>query len=101
MYKIIGASWHPGCLHASAAAALHFLIVLRRNLTALRHRDEVLQPVLVPFLQQHHTLFELDNTRPHRTGLCGSGAYPDISLAYLFLICHLLNIQFVQGRDNW
>lgn len=54
MYKIIGATadwswlsyWHPGCLHASAAAALHFLIVLRRNLTALRHRDEVLQPVL-------------------------------------------------------
>ena len=41
------------------------LIVIAGNLTGVRYRDEILRPVAVPFVQQHHLIFQQDNARPH------------------------------------
>lgn len=43
------------------------LVVVDGNLNAQRYIDQILRPVLLPFLQQHNnrTLFQQDNARPH------------------------------------
>ena len=41
------------------------LIVIAGNLTGVGYRDEIPRPVAVPFVQQHHLIFQQDNTRPH------------------------------------
>jgi hypothetical protein len=46
------------------------LIVIADNLTGVRYRDEILRPVAVPFVQQHHLIFQQDNTRPHVARVC-------------------------------
>ena len=47
------------------------LVVLEGNLTSRRYIDEVLEPVVVPFLQNHAdvTLYQQDNARPHSARL--------------------------------
>jgi transposase len=50
------------------------LHIIRGNLNAIRYRDEILSPHLVPFLQQHNLTLQQDNARPHVT---------KISTAYL------------------
>ena len=46
------------------------LIVITGNLTDVRYRDEILRPVAVPFIQQHHLIFQQDNARPHAARVC-------------------------------
>ena len=46
------------------------LIVVPRNLTAVRYRDEILRPVAVPLVQQHQMTFQHDNARPHVARVC-------------------------------
>ena len=46
------------------------LIVIAGNLTGVRYRDEILRPVAVPFVQQHHLIFQQDNARPHVARVC-------------------------------
>ena len=46
------------------------LIVIAGNLTGVRYRDEILRPVAVPFVQQHHLIFLQDNARPHVARVC-------------------------------
>jgi hypothetical protein len=46
------------------------LIVIADNLTGVRYRDEILRPVAVPFVQQHHLILQQDNTRPHVARVC-------------------------------
>ena len=41
------------------------LIFIDGNLTAVRYRDNVLTPVVVPFIQRHNAVFQQDNARPH------------------------------------
>ena len=41
------------------------LITVRGNLTALRYRDEILRPHLLPILNRQRELFQQDNARPH------------------------------------
>ncbi|KFM74451.1 Transposable element Tcb2 transposase, partial [Stegodyphus mimosarum] len=42
------------------------LVVIRRNLTAQQYVDEVLRPVVLPFISRHHGLiFQQNNARPH------------------------------------
>ena len=42
------------------------LVTILGTLTAVRYCDEIIQPVVLPFLQQSHgTIFQQDNTRPH------------------------------------
>ena len=41
------------------------LIVIAGNLTCVRYNYEILRPVAVPFVQQHHLIFQQDNARPH------------------------------------
>ena len=42
------------------------LLVLNGTLTGQRYINEVLQPVVLPFVQQHHVVLQDDNARPHR-----------------------------------
>ena len=45
------------------------LIVIDGNMTAQRYRDEVLQPVALPYLRRNlgpNAVFQDDNARPHR-----------------------------------
>ena len=42
------------------------LIVVDGNLTSQRYIDEILRPVVLPFLHQHRAIFQDDNARPHR-----------------------------------
>ena len=46
------------------------LHIIRGNLNAIRYRDEILSPHLVPFLQQHNLTLQQDNTRPHIARIC-------------------------------
>ena len=46
------------------------LIVIAGNLTGVRYRDEILRPVEVPFVQQHHLIFQQDNARTHVARVC-------------------------------
>ena len=46
------------------------LIVVPRNLTAVRYRDEILRPVAVPLVQQHQMTFQHNNARPHVARVC-------------------------------
>jgi hypothetical protein len=41
------------------------LVVIRGNLNAQRYIDEVLRPVVVPFLRQNPGMLMHDNARPH------------------------------------
>ena len=41
------------------------LVTVQGTLTAVRYCDEIIQPVVLPFLQQGHaTIFQQDNARP-------------------------------------
>lgn len=46
------------------------LVVVNGNLTAVRYRDEILRPHVVPFLQQNNLSFQQDNARPHVARIC-------------------------------
>ncbi len=39
-------------------------------LNAQRYRDEILRPIVVPFIHDHHLMLQHDNARPHVTGIC-------------------------------
>ena len=41
------------------------LLVLNGTLTGQRYINEVLQPVVLPFVQQHHVVLQDDKARPH------------------------------------
>ena len=47
------------------------LVVVEGNLTSRRYIDEILEPVVVPFLQNHAdvTLYQQDNARPNSARL--------------------------------
>ena len=40
------------------------------NLNAARYRDEILRPIVLPFVRQDNTIFHHDNARPHVTRVC-------------------------------
>ena len=42
------------------------LLVLNGTLTGQRYINEVIKPVVLPFVQQHHVVVQDDNARPHR-----------------------------------
>ena len=46
------------------------LVDIDGNLTAARHRDEVLRPHVIPFVQQHNLTLQQDNARPHVARIC-------------------------------
>ena len=61
--------------------SVHFrteLLVLKGTLTGQRYINEVLQPVVLLFVQQYHVVLQDDNARPHRARIvpaaeqCGS-----------------------------
>ena len=46
---------------------LHFI---DGNLNSLRYRDEILRPIVVPFICLHHLLFQHDNARTDVARIC-------------------------------
>ena len=41
------------------------LVVIQGNLTAVRYRDQVLMPHVLPLVNAHNLTFQHDNARPH------------------------------------
>ncbi|KAL0196970.1 hypothetical protein M9458_005510, partial [Cirrhinus mrigala] len=39
-------------------------------LNAQRYRDEILRPIVVPFIHDHHLMLQHDNARPHVARIC-------------------------------
>uniref|UniRef100_A0A3P9JG58 Transposase Tc1-like domain-containing protein n=1 Tax=Oryzias latipes TaxID=8090 RepID=A0A3P9JG58_ORYLA len=39
-------------------------------LNGQRYRDEILGPIVVPYIQQHHLMLQHDNARPHVARIC-------------------------------
>ncbi len=39
-------------------------------LNAQRYRDEILRPIVVPFIHDHHLMSQHDNARPHVARIC-------------------------------
>lgn len=39
-------------------------------LNAQRYRDEILRPIVVPYIHEHHLMFQQDNARPHVARIC-------------------------------
>jgi hypothetical protein len=44
---------------------LHFI---NGNLNAQRYRDEILRPIVMPFIPHHHLMFQHDNAWPYQQG---------------------------------
>lgn len=49
------------------------LVIIEGNLTAVRYRDEILEPVAIPYLQNMgpNAILQDDNARPHRARIIG------------------------------
>ncbi len=39
-------------------------------LNAQRYRDEIMRPIVVPFIHDHHIMLQHDNARPHVARIC-------------------------------
>ena len=46
------------------------LVVIQGNLTAVRYRDQVLMPHILPLVTAHNLTFQHDNARPHVARVC-------------------------------
>jgi hypothetical protein len=46
---------------------LHFIDV---NLNAQRYRDEILRPIVMPFICRYDLMFQRDNACPHVARIC-------------------------------
>ena len=46
------------------------LIFIDGNLTAIRYRDNVLTPIVLPFVRRYNVTFQQDNARPHVARIC-------------------------------
>ena len=46
------------------------LVVIQGNLTAIRYRDQVLMPHVLPLVNAHNLTFQHDNARPHVARVC-------------------------------
>ena len=51
--------WGGMCVHSRTD-----LVLLTGTLTGQRYINEVLQPVVLPFIQHHHVVLQDDNPRP-------------------------------------
>lgn len=56
-----------GGISATHRTELHFIA---GNLTGLRYRDEILRPVVVPFVRRYRLTLQHDNARPHVARVC-------------------------------
>ncbi len=46
---------------------MHFIDAI---LNAQRYRDEILRPIVVTFIHDHHLMLQHDNARPHVARIC-------------------------------
>jgi hypothetical protein len=65
------------------------------NLNAQRYSDEILRPIVVPFIRHHHLMFQHDNARHHvvedLNTIPGSWKWPSSSMACI-LTWHSLSM---------
>ena len=55
-----------GLRHKLRTMNMHFI---DGNLNTERYHDEILRPIVMPFIRRHHLLFH-DNSRPHDARIC-------------------------------
>ncbi len=58
--SMYGVVWVSGLL-------MHFIDGI---LNAQRYHDEILRPIVVPFIHDHHLMLQHDNARPHVARIC-------------------------------
>ena len=58
------------------------------NLGAVRYRDEILRPIVMPFVRQNNTIFQHKNARPHVAHVCIEFLWQKRTCAWLAHICH-------------
>ena len=46
------------------------LYFVEGNLNAVRYRDEILRPIVIPFVEQNYLILQQDNARPHVARVC-------------------------------
>ena len=44
--------------------------MVNETMAAMKYRDEILAPHVIPITQQHHLAFQLDNARPSVAKIC-------------------------------
>ena len=45
-------------------------IFIDGNLTAIQYRDNILTPIILPFVRRYNVTFQQDNARPHVARVC-------------------------------
>ncbi len=58
---------HPDSCCCGQWKQVHFIDAI---LNAQTYRDEILRPIVVPFIHNHHLMLQHDNARPHVTRIC-------------------------------
>ncbi len=58
---------HPDSCCCGQWKQVHFIDAI---LNAQTYRDEILRPIVVPFIHDHHLMLQHDNARPHVTRIC-------------------------------
>ena len=66
------------------------------NLNAVRYRDEILLPIVLPFIRQKNTIFQHDNVRPHVARLQGISGWQKWLCAWLASV----SPRFVPNRTR-
>lgn len=64
------------------------LQIIHGNPNPVRYRDEILGPIVAPFVHQHNITFQHTNTWPHVVRLCTQFLEPKTSLFFCGLPIH-------------
>ncbi len=76
--------------------------VIDRILNAQRYRDEILRPIVVPFIHDHHLMLQHDNARPHVARICTQFLEAEniTVLAWPAYSCHPLSMLWIGVYDS-
>ena len=67
-YPIVAVGvWYGQVISYRQWTQLHFI---DGNLNAQRYHDEILRPIVVPFIRRHHLMFQHYNAQPHVARTC-------------------------------
>ncbi|KAL0187120.1 hypothetical protein M9458_018790 [Cirrhinus mrigala] len=64
--RVYGVVWVSGLLMSTLWIEWHMLWTTN----AQRYHDEILRPIVVPFIHDHHLMLQRDNARPHGASIC-------------------------------
>ena len=93
------------------SGGIHFrgktnLVVVRQNMNAQRYCNDILRPVVIPFMNRHYGfVFQQDNARPHTTRLTAIFCRQITWTLYLDQVAHPILPQFrmflTWGERTW